>query len=42
VSAAIPEWKNEVASLGVEDDIIFSGGKATFADGRQDLLYIIR
>jgi Xaa-Pro aminopeptidase len=42
VSAAIPEWKNEVVSLGVEDDIIFSGGKAIFADGRQDILYIIR
>jgi hypothetical protein len=29
-------------SLGVEDDIIFSGGKAIFADGRQDILYLIR
>ena len=42
VSATIPEWKNEVVRLGVEDDIIFSGGKAAFADGRQEKLYIIR
>ena len=42
VSATIPEWKNEVVRLGVEDDIIFSGGKAAFADGRQEKLYLIR
>lgn len=42
VSATVQEWKNESLRLGVEDDIIFSGGKASFVDGRQEKLYLIR
>jgi len=42
VSASVPEWKNEVVRLGVEENIVFKKGKATFADGRQEKLYIIK
>jgi hypothetical protein len=42
VSAAVPEWKNEVVRQGFEENIIFTGGKAQFADGRQEVLYLIR
>ena len=42
VSAAVPEWNNEVVRLGVEEDIVFKNGKASFADGRQEKLYIIK
>ena len=42
VSAAVPEWNNEVVRLGVEEDIVFTNGKASFADGRQEKLYIIK
>jgi Xaa-Pro aminopeptidase len=42
VSAAIPEWNNQVVSLGVEEDIVFKNGKAAFADGREEILYIIK
>lgn len=42
VSAAVPEWKNEVVSQGFEENIIFTGSKAQFADGRQDMLYLIK
>jgi Xaa-Pro aminopeptidase len=42
VSAAVPEWNSEVVSLGVEEDIVFKTEKASFADGRQEKLYIIK
>ena len=42
VSAAVPEWKNEVVSQGFEENIIFTGGKAQFADGRQEVIYLIK
>jgi len=42
VSAAVPEWNNEIVRLGVEEDIVFRDSKASFADGRQEKLYIIR
>lgn len=42
VSAAVTEWKNEVVSQGFEENIIFTGSKAQFADGRQEVLYLIK
>jgi hypothetical protein len=42
VSAAVAEWNNEAVSQGFEEDIIFTGGKAMFADGRQEKLYLIK
>jgi len=42
VSAKIPEWNNEVVSQGFEENIVFTGGKAVFADGRQEKLYLIK
>jgi hypothetical protein len=42
VSAAVPEWKNEVVSQGFEETIIFTGGMAQYADGRQEVLYLIK
>jgi hypothetical protein len=42
VSAAVPEWKNEVVSQGFEENIIFTDSKAQFADGRQEKLYLIK
>jgi len=42
VSAAVPEWNNEMVRLGVEEDIVYRDSKASFADGRQEKLYIIR
>jgi methionine aminopeptidase len=42
VSAVVPEWSNEVVRLGVEEDIVFRYNKASFADGRQEKLYIIK
>jgi Xaa-Pro aminopeptidase len=42
VSAAVPEWKNDVVSQGFEETIIFTESKAQFADGRQEKIYLIR
>jgi Xaa-Pro aminopeptidase len=42
VSASIPEWNNQRAILGVEDDMIFAKTGAYFIDGRQEKLYLIR
>jgi len=42
VSGTVPEWNNQNVSLGLEENIIFSGGKAFFPDGRQERIYIVK
>jgi hypothetical protein len=42
VSAAVPEWKNDLVSQGFEETITFTGGKAQFPDGRQEVIYLIK
>jgi Xaa-Pro aminopeptidase len=42
VSAPVPEWNNDMVSQGFEEDIIFTGNKTQFADGRQEKIYIIK
>jgi hypothetical protein len=42
VSANVPEWNNELVSQGFEENIIFISGKAQFADGRQEKIYLIK
>jgi hypothetical protein len=42
VSAEVPEWDKQLVSQGFEENILFTGGKATFVDGRQEKLYIIK
>jgi Xaa-Pro aminopeptidase len=42
VSASVPEWNNQLMSQGFEENIIFTGGRASFVDGRQDKLFLIR
>lgn len=42
VAARVPEWNNEMVRLGFEENMIFTGGKTRFIDGRQDNLYIIK
>ncbi|MBE0673734.1 MAG: M24 family metallopeptidase [Bacteroidales bacterium] len=42
VAADIPEWGNQRVSLGSEENIIFTGGKARFVDGRQEKMYLIK
>lgn len=42
VSGPVPEWNNQNVSLGIEENIIFSGGKAYFPDGRQERIYVVK
>jgi Xaa-Pro aminopeptidase len=42
VSGTVPEWNNQNVSLGIEENIIFSGGKAYFPDGRQERIYLVK
>ena len=42
VSSAVPEWNNDIVSQGFEETIIFTGGKAQFADGRQEAICLIK
>jgi hypothetical protein len=42
VSANVPEWNNDLVSQGFEENIVFISGKAQFADGRQEKIYLIK
>jgi len=42
VSGAVPEWNNQNVSMGREENIVFSEGKAYFPDGRQERIYLIK
>ncbi|MDZ7633201.1 MAG: hypothetical protein U5L72_01645 [Bacteroidales bacterium] len=42
VAADIPEWGMQRVSLGSEENIIFTGGKARYVDGRQEAFYLIK
>ncbi len=42
VSGTVPEWNNQNVSMGLEENIIFSGGKAFFPDGRQERIYLVK
>lgn len=42
VSGTVPEWNNQNISLGLEENIIFTGGKAYFPDGRQERIYVVK
>lgn len=42
VASEIPEWDNQLVSQGFEEDIVFTGGRASFVDGRQDKLFLIK
>jgi hypothetical protein len=42
VAATIDEWDGADATMGLEDDAIFTGGAARWIDGYPTSLYVIR
>jgi len=39
---AVHEWDGQEVRAALEEDIVFTGGKVTFLDGRQTSLYLIK
>jgi len=41
VSAPIDEWDGQVATLPLEEDVVFSGGECRLVDGRQEAFHLV-
>jgi Xaa-Pro aminopeptidase len=41
VEAPVPEWGGKVVRLGMEEDVVFTGGRCRLLDGRQMEFYLI-
>ena len=39
---SVPEWDGQEVRAALEEDIVFTGGKVVFLDGRQTSLHLIR
>jgi hypothetical protein len=42
ITMPVPEWGGKELRLSLEQDIIFTGDKAYFLDGRQTKFHIIK
>ncbi|MGI6666503.1 MAG: M24 family metallopeptidase [Bacillota bacterium] len=42
VKAPVAEWGGQVVTAALEEDIVFTGGKVRFLDGRQKAFHLIR